>query len=351
MATSVPLALLGALLFAASAALQHSTVRRAALSGARLLGLLRGIARDPLWLTGWVVNVAGFTVQAVALHLGSIAVVQALMVTQLVFALPMSGHKPMRRDWTAAFAICAGLALVLWLRGSVPQQVPATGRALAVVAGAIVLIVLLRLAGWLLRNIPQASAAATASSAGVSFCVSAIFLTLTGDNVARHGLVGGLIGWPTVGLCISTLLGLIQVQTAFSLGSLPTAMVAMTVVDPVASWIAGGLLFDSRPAVHTAELLACAFAAAVIVAGVVVLARSPTLHGEPPALPGLGTRTRTRPRGVDGGVPVQQRGYRLGPGVPRGGGPGGGPALPNGHSEQLDDGVGHAGRGAVADHT
>ncbi|MBO0871423.1 MAG: DMT family transporter [Micromonosporaceae bacterium] len=349
MATSIPLALLGALLFAASAALQHGTVRRAALRGARLLGLLRGLFRQPLWLLGWVVNVAGFTVQAVALHLGSIAVVQALMVTQLVFALPLSGHKPLRRDWAAAVAICAGLATVLWLRGTVPQEVPETGRALGVVAGAVVLILLLRLAGWLLRRIPQASAGACASAAGISFCVSAIFLTLTGDNVARHGVVGGLIGWPTVGLCVSTLVGLVQVQDAFSRGSLPTAMIAMTVVDPVASWIAGGLLFDARPAVHTGELVGCAIAAAVIVAGVVVVARSPTLHGEPPALPGLGPRSR--PSRVDGGVPVQERGDRLGPGVPLGGRPGGGPPLPNGHAKQLDDGVGHAGRGAVADHT
>src|SRR5262245_30444417 len=50
MAASIPLALLGALLFAASAALQHGTVRRAALAGARLLGLLRSLAREPLWL-------------------------------------------------------------------------------------------------------------------------------------------------------------------------------------------------------------------------------------------------------------------------------------------------------------
>ena len=43
--------------------------------------------RDRLWLGGWAANLAGFMAQATALHFGSIAVVQALLVTQLLFAI------------------------------------------------------------------------------------------------------------------------------------------------------------------------------------------------------------------------------------------------------------------------
>ena len=46
-------------------------------------------------------GVAGFGVQAMALRLGSIVVVQALMVTQLLFALAVgavfTGRRPLRR--------------------------------------------------------------------------------------------------------------------------------------------------------------------------------------------------------------------------------------------------------------
>ena len=77
--------------------------------------LLVRVAREPLWWWGWSAGVAGFSAQAVALHLGSIVVVQALVVTQLLFALPLgsvfTGRRPLRRDWWGSAAVCGGLVL------------------------------------------------------------------------------------------------------------------------------------------------------------------------------------------------------------------------------------------------
>src|SRR5262249_7544126 len=120
---AVGFGLLAAFLFAASAALQQRAaaspsppgtdergrfVRRTDVFGA-LWRLIRRLIRHPLWLTGWLVNLAGFGSQAVALYFGSVALVQPLLVTQLLFALPMAAvqrrERPIPRDWVAAALI------------------------------------------------------------------------------------------------------------------------------------------------------------------------------------------------------------------------------------------------------
>jgi drug/metabolite transporter (DMT)-like permease len=101
----VGLGLLAAFLFAGSASLQQHAaqgtdyapeVGRSVRRRGRpvvlpaLLALVRKLVRKPLWLLGWLTNLVGFLVQATALHFGSVALVQPLLVTQLLFALPMA---------------------------------------------------------------------------------------------------------------------------------------------------------------------------------------------------------------------------------------------------------------------
>ncbi|MGH3241080.1 MAG: DMT family transporter, partial [Spirillospora sp.] len=90
MAWSVAFSLLAAFLFAGAAALQYRAAWRAVRGGSVATaahGLIRRLIRDPVWLTGWGVNLAGFCAQAIALHFGSTAIVQPLLVTQLVFTI------------------------------------------------------------------------------------------------------------------------------------------------------------------------------------------------------------------------------------------------------------------------
>ena len=53
-------------------------------SGLRLVAYL---IRSPLWLLGWAGGIAAFVFQAAALNSGQLSIVQALLVTELVFAL------------------------------------------------------------------------------------------------------------------------------------------------------------------------------------------------------------------------------------------------------------------------
>jgi drug/metabolite transporter (DMT)-like permease len=251
----------------------------------RALLLIGRLARDPVWLAGWVANVAGFGAQALALHLGSIVIVQALLVTQLLFALPLSALSsrrwPLRRDWFGTVAVCAGLVLLLTSRGPVPQTTARRLETWLVIcaAGALILTLLLvsRLFG---ADRQQYRTAAVAAAAGICFCLTAIFLVLIGAAISQQGIVDGILGWPLLGLCASTGLGLVLVQDAYAGGSLPAAMTAMAITDPVASWIAGSILFDARPQVSAATLTGTVIAVGLIAIGVAALANSPTLRDE-----------------------------------------------------------------------
>jgi drug/metabolite transporter (DMT)-like permease len=236
-----------------------------------------------MWLLGWVANLVGFAAQAAALHLGSIVIVQALLVTQLLFALPLSalsaGRRPLRRDWLGTVAVCCGLVTLLTVRGDVPQTTARRGEVWLVLCAAAALILLLLLLSRV-ATAQQYRTAAVAAAAGVCFCLTAVFLVLIGADVPDRGLPAGLLTWPVPGLCASTVLGMLLVQHAFAAGSLPAAMTAMVITDPVASWIAGSVLFDARPQVSAGVLAGSAAGVGLLALGVVALANSPTLRDE-----------------------------------------------------------------------
>jgi hypothetical protein len=66
--------------------------------------LFMRLLRDGQWWLGSIVSAVGFGLQAAALGFGSVLLVQALLVTSLLFALPINARLMHRRvsrwDWT-----------------------------------------------------------------------------------------------------------------------------------------------------------------------------------------------------------------------------------------------------------
>jgi hypothetical protein len=250
----------------------------------RIVVLLLRLLRDPWWLAGWLANVIGFALHALALHRGSIAVVQAVLVVQLLFALPLAAIPtaswPLRRDWVGMAAVCTGLISLLLIRGEIPQTTARRGTVplVALVAGALVLA-LLAVAHVVRRHV-QTRTAAVAVAAGVNISMTAVFLVFVTDDLAKRGLLATVSDWPMLGIIASTALGMVLVQESFASGSLATALTAITITDPLTSWAAGGVLFDVRPPLQPATIIGGVLAGALVVAGVALLANSPTLHDE-----------------------------------------------------------------------
>lgn len=278
------LALLAAFLFALSAFLQHRAARRAEHPDRSIVGgapgLMARLVRDRTWLTGWLVNLAGFASQATALQFGSVAAVQPVMSTQLLFALPMASAErrvwPRLRDWASAVAICGGLVVLLLVDDAAPLEgEPNRPKVvLAALSAAVLVVALVIMAGRVRR--PVASVL-VASAAGLCFAMSAVFMKLTADDLVEHGVAFTARDWPGYALAVSALLGLVLGQSAFATGALPWAVATMNAVNPVASYVAGILAFDVSVPTDPVSLAGIAAAGLLLVAGVLGLAHSPSV--------------------------------------------------------------------------
>lgn len=289
----VALALLAALLFATADSLQqhaaHETGyapeagrenrRRPAVLPA-LIHLVRSLIHRPLWVVGWLINLVSYVVQAAALHLGSVALVQPILVTQLLFSLPLASawcrRWPQVRDWLSGLAICAGLATFLAVPGTVPRSgEPDRSGVIAAALSIVVLVVVLTVASA--RRSPLVHATLIAIAAGLCFAISAVLLKLTTADLLQRGVGATARDWVGYGLAASTLAGLLLEQGAFAAGSLPAAVAAITITNPLTSYLIGILAFDVRPPAGPA-LAALAGAGVLISVGAVGLAHSPIVR-------------------------------------------------------------------------
>ncbi|WP_250641796.1 DMT family transporter [Frankia sp. AiPa1] len=283
MTTFVPLALLAAFLLASSAAVQQRAAARsrfvvqddaqAFMPGPRHLIEL---ARSPQWLLGWALNASGFLIQAVALHLGTLAQVQPLMVTQLVFALPL-GHigtrlRMARTAWWAVAAICAGLALLLVVQEHPPAHAPLNRERVVLATAAIVVTVIALVARSGTRR-PAVRAAMLGTAAGLLYALSALLLKQTTDLTLKNGFHATVTHWYAYALCGVTLTSLWLGQTAFAVGPLAAAITAMTITNPTAAYALGLLLFDVPTPRQPGVIAGVAVAAVLVVGGVVLLTR------------------------------------------------------------------------------
>ncbi|SFO45586.1 DMT family transporter [Actinomadura madurae] len=280
MAWSVGFSLVAAFLFAAAAALQYRAARRAVRGGSDASaahGLLRRLVRDPVWLTGWAVNLAGFCAQAIALHFGSTAIVQPLLVTQLVFTIALgtvgTGRRPARLDLLGGIAVSAGLAVLFTVPGAIPPEgEPSRPRILLAGLIAAPLIAVLSRAAWLRAG--PVRAALLGVCAGLCFAATAVLIKLTTADLVHRGVAATAVDWPGYALAGSTLLGLVIEQRAFAAGSLPAAMTAMTMTNPIASYLVAVLAFETLPPGTAAAFAAVSVSVVFLTGGVALLSRS-----------------------------------------------------------------------------
>jgi hypothetical protein len=257
------LGLAAAFLFALSAFLQQRAARAAIgddtstlRDASGVMRLLGRLVRNRTWLVGWITNLCGVGTQAAALKVGSVAAVQPLMASQLLFVLTLaSGEQrrwPSARDWLSALAVCAGLVLLLTADASSLTGAPHRHRVLMATACMVGLIVILR---------------------QLSHALNAVYLKLTVEDVYHIG-AATLFDWPVYALAVTAVSGMLLVQIAFASGPLPPAVAAMSVTNPVASFVLGILAFDA-PAPRGLGVLSAIVASGVLITvGIIGLANA-----------------------------------------------------------------------------
>jgi hypothetical protein len=277
------LGLAAAFLFALSAFLQQRAARAAIgddtstlRDASGVMRLLGRLVRNRTWLVGWITNLCGVGTQAAALKVGSVAAVQPLMASQLLFVLTLaSGEQrrwPSARDWLSALAVCAGLVLLLTADASSLTGAPHRHRVLMATACIVGLIVILRQLSR--HTFPWLAGPLVGVAAGLSHALNAVYLKLTVEDVYHGGAAATLFDWPVYALAVTAVSGMLLVQIAFASGPLPPAVAAMSVTNPVASFVLGILAFDA-PAPRGLGVLSAIVASGVLITvGIVGLANA-----------------------------------------------------------------------------
>jgi drug/metabolite transporter (DMT)-like permease len=270
-------ALSSAFCFALAAALQHREALGTKAAGVADIRLLWRLCQRPLWLAGVAADLASMALHVLALSMASLALVQPLGVTGIVFAIPLAAllrrQRIRRLDLLAAGLVVGGLIALLHSlpTSSVPHLPPAahlvlsTAVALAAAAAATT-------AAHHLPGRPRA--VLLAGAAGTAFGLTAV---LVRTLLLLSRLAGSAPSVVITSVCIAVLGlgGYLLLQSAYRSGHFAGSLATSTVLDPVVAVVAGHLLLGEVLPTDPARLVVIGIAVALVVTGVAALVRSP----------------------------------------------------------------------------
>jgi drug/metabolite transporter (DMT)-like permease len=286
----IVLALAAALLFSLGTVLQQKAgLDEPSTADGSSSGLLLRMARRPVWLAGIACDALGFVGQAIALTVGRLAVVQPLLVSSVVFALPLgarlTGQRVRRADVAAAFVVTAALAAFLLVAD------PSGGRDDApirdwVIAGAVTAAVVAPLVLASRRVAPAPKAALLGVATGILFGLSAALTKAVGDQF-EQGVLTIFVDWHTYALVVVGYASMTLSQLSLQTGALAPAVATSMAFDPIASVVLGTTLL--RESLHTTTGGAVVAVASLVAAlgALAVLAR--TQEGGIAAKPAAGS--------------------------------------------------------------
>lgn len=297
---AVVTALVAALCFGIQSVLDQRSTKRVKSERALSPAILLDLVKQPLWLIAIVANLVAFALQVVALSFGSLAVVQPLLVFDLVFAVLISRsvswdpsmYPPGTKRWDPVLFAGVGAA-TLGVAGFLAIGRPTSGHPdigfsvlLPLVVGLVVVVggclaVAARNEG--LRGL------ALALATGVNYGVAAFAVKLVTTEFGA-GPEKVFTNWPIYVLAVTGPAGFILNQDAFQQGRfLAPVQAIITTTDPIISiglsilWL--GAQLQSSPAAVTGVVVSLL----VMTAGIVITARNApqAARSAPPQSPQL----------------------------------------------------------------
>jgi drug/metabolite transporter (DMT)-like permease len=249
------LALIAAFLFALAAALQQKgSLNLPTISLAHPMSLVR-LVGEKVWLLGTLALFAGYLFQAGALDRGRLSVIQPLLVTTVVFALPLgyflTKQHVGRREVIGAVVIIIGLALFVSFGDPAGGNENASNSQWAIAIGllsvlSVLLLVFGRSGGLSMK------AAVYGTVAGILFGLSSA-LTKPTLNFLHESVSTMLSHWECYALAVAGVLGFLLQQVSLGTGRLAPSVATVSVANPIVGILIGILLLDerlSRPGWH-----------------------------------------------------------------------------------------------------
>jgi drug/metabolite transporter (DMT)-like permease len=270
------LALAAALMIGIGDVLEQQSAQQVTDQPVGTFALFGRLLRDRRWWAGTLVAAAGFGLQAAALGLGSVLLVQALLVTSLLFALLISAKVNHRRitRWQGIWAVLLAAAVAVVVTVGNPQAGTARGslHAWAIVAAVMGPALILCVIGA--RIFPGSVAALLLGlMSGSLWGLFSVLLKGVVDQV-DHG-IPALLRTPEVYvLAVVAIAATAWEQSAFRAGPLTASLPAVTVSEPTVAAVLGVTVLGETLNTNNIGRVALAVSAAAMAAATAALARS-----------------------------------------------------------------------------
>lgn len=284
MVLPIVLSLIAAALFAVAAVLQQQGTVGVDDTEAAGAGMMRTLLRRPVWLAGMAADIAGFGVQAWALAVGSLLLVQPLLVCTLLIALPLGAWFDKRAlssaEWGWSAVLVAALVIfVIFGQPTAGITQPSFGSWIPALIVGIMLVVVCMIA---VRDQPHGPRRSLliAVAAGVLLGLSAP-LTKGAVHGFGAGLIGGLMAWELWGMALTASLGTFWQQASYQAGDVQTSLPAVTVLKPVVAMVIALTIYEERLLTSGVMNVVLLVALAAMVIATVQLSRlaAPALTG------------------------------------------------------------------------
>jgi drug/metabolite transporter (DMT)-like permease len=238
--------------------------------------MLKTLLRKPLWWVGTAVAVGGYSIQALALAKGSLLLVQPLLVSSLLFALPLSAYLAHRRvsrgEWAWAVLLTVGLALFVLLAHTRHGSYEPSIRVWALVVAAVLPLVLACVA-VAARTAGRRRAVLLAMAVAVLFGVVAVLTKLTMHRLTEGGISAALAS-PALYLAIALALAATMLQqSAFHAGALQASVPTMLVLEPLVAVLLGVIVLGEQLTMNGIAMAMLPIAIVAMIASTIALGR------------------------------------------------------------------------------
>lgn len=239
--------------FAVSTSLQHLAAGRTPETTQGTHRLLAHLAQRPWWVLGQLIAAASFGLHALALQLGTLVVVQPVVVSGVVLAVPvraaLARRLPSRSELATVTLTAVGLALFLVAaRTTVGHAPTTTWVSIALTAAGTTVAAT---ATWWAGRCDNAERAALwfGVASGVLFGLVAGLVKLTTTLTASgQNPLGFLALWTTWAVLAAGLSGVAINQRAYRAARLSASMPVLNIVDVLVALIFGVIVFGETPA-------------------------------------------------------------------------------------------------------
>jgi len=245
--------------------------------------MLATLARKRLWWAGTTAAVFGYGCQALALTHGSLLVVQPLLVSSLLFALPISAwladRRVTAREWAWAFLLTVGLAVFVVVAQARPghnqPQLTAWGVVTVIVAPLVAVCVMVAA-----RTSGRQRAVLLAVAVAALFGVIAVLTKITMHRLADGGLSAALVVPAPYLLVVLAAVATVLQQSAFHAGALQMSVPTMLVLEPLLAVLLGAFVLGEHLVLSGPASVALPVAVAAMAAATIALGRNEGAYEE-----------------------------------------------------------------------